>query len=176
MKTLIVYYSFSGNNELLAKELQDWLECDIYQIAEKRRRSKWSIFLDVFFKRTPKIEALPFDLKTYSQVIFIAPIWIGQIASPLATFLRKEKENLIDYSFITFCGSTEGLHEKIVPQLCELTGMFPTACEEFGVNELNFTEKNSSKAAMNYQLTPTDLKKFDERIERFLQASHVVEA
>ena len=55
MKTVIVYYSFSGNNESLAKELRLRFGCDIIKIIEQKRRTGFTILLDLIFNRESKI-------------------------------------------------------------------------------------------------------------------------
>jgi flavodoxin len=55
MKTLIIYYSFSGNNEVLAQELQKRLDCDLQKIVELKPRKSIDILFDLIFKRTSKI-------------------------------------------------------------------------------------------------------------------------
>lgn len=58
MKTLIVYFSFSGNNELLAKDVAKDLEADLLQITEPKKRGIFRIMLDMLFNRFPKINEL----------------------------------------------------------------------------------------------------------------------
>jgi len=55
MKTLIVYYSFTQNNEALAKMIQTRLDCEMFKIETIRKRSSFSIFLDAVFGRKPAI-------------------------------------------------------------------------------------------------------------------------
>jgi flavodoxin len=54
MKTLIAFYSFSGNNKLLAGYLQKKSGSDLQQMAELKHRTGFTIQLDILFKRTPK--------------------------------------------------------------------------------------------------------------------------
>lgn len=85
MKTIIVYYSYSGNNDSLAKELRLRFGCDIVKLEERKRRTGFTIFLDLLFKREPEIVDPNIYLDEYKTVIFIAPIWDSKIATPLAT-------------------------------------------------------------------------------------------
>ena len=55
MKTLIAYYSFTHNNEVLAKDLQKKLNCDIHKIEEPGKRTGFTILLDLIFNRNPEI-------------------------------------------------------------------------------------------------------------------------
>ena len=72
MKTLIVFYSLTQNNEKVARELQRRLGCDIWRIKEKKNRKRLSIFLDVFFKRIPTIEPVTINLSRYEHIILPA--------------------------------------------------------------------------------------------------------
>ncbi len=112
MKTLIVYYSFSGNNEFLARELQKRLDCDLHQIVELKPRKSIDILFDLIFKRKTKIEKSKFDLPQYDRTILIAPIWASKIATPLRSFIELEKDNFKEYSFITVCTGPDG-HIKL---------------------------------------------------------------
>ena len=42
MKTLIAYYSLTGNNELVAKAVSDELGCDLEKIVDLKERPKLS--------------------------------------------------------------------------------------------------------------------------------------
>lgn len=46
MRILIIYFSFSGNNRLLAEHLAKRIGCDICPIVEKKRRTMVTIILD----------------------------------------------------------------------------------------------------------------------------------
>jgi flavodoxin len=83
MQTLIIYYSFSGNNKFLAQALQKRLDCDLHTIVELKHRKSIDILFDLIFKRTPKIRKSNFDLRQYDRSILVAPIWAGKIATPL---------------------------------------------------------------------------------------------
>lgn len=120
MKTLIIYYSFSGNNEFLVQELQKRLGCDIQKIVELKKRTGFTILLDLIFKRNPKIRKSDFDLKQYDRFILAAPIWDGKIATPLKSFIEQEKDNFKEYSFITVCTGPEGQDKKITDELVQL--------------------------------------------------------
>lgn len=168
MKTLIVYFSFSGNNEVLAKELQSILHCDIFPIIELRGRVGISIFLDILFKRSPPIEKTEIALNQYDHIILVAPIWAGRIANPLKTFLKQEKENIRAYSFITLCGV--GGNVKLRDELSRLTGQKPVSLKELPINELLPVEKKDKiKYTSGYKVQLQDVKAFRKPIESFLQ-------
>jgi flavodoxin len=133
MKTLIAYSSFSGNNEMLALELKTMLNFNVLPINEIRRRTGFSIFLDIFLHRTPRIKDYEEQIKDYDHVILIGPIWAGKIATPLKAFLMKEKNNIRRYSFITVCGGSQDQKIKLENELTKLVGKTPVAVTELSI-------------------------------------------
>lgn len=168
MKTLIAYFSFSGNNEMLAKELQNMVRGDLYQIRERRKRSGISIFLDVLFKRVPKIEKPDIAINQYDHVIIVGPVWAGRIANPVKSFLKLEKDNLRDYSFISLCGN--GGNKHLRQELTSLSGKTPVSIMELPVNDLlPVMKKDKVKFTSGYRINRQDLNTFKPSIEKFLK-------
>jgi flavodoxin len=171
MKTLIIYYSFSGNNEVLALELQKRLDCDVQKIVELRHRKGIDIFFDLIFKRTPKIGKSNFKLQQYDRSILIAPIWAGKIASPLRSFIEQERENFQKYSFITVCTGPEGQAEKITDELIQLLSQKPQTVMELKINDLLPPDrKDKVKYATPYRINQKILLAFEREIAQFLQS------
>ena len=104
MKTLIVYYSFTQNNDALAKMVRTRLDCEMFKIETIRKRTGFSILIDAVFGRKPAIQKHNLVMRSFDQFVFIGPIWMGKIAGPLKTFLGEEKSNIKRYSFISLCG------------------------------------------------------------------------
>jgi flavodoxin len=172
MKPLIAFYSFTHNNNLLAKHLQNELNCDMLEIREEKTRKKISILLDLIFNRTPKIKTYLHQVAGYDHCILISPIWAGKIATPLKSFLLKEKENIKDYSFIAVCGGgNPNQKEKIAGQLATLTSQRPTSVCELWINDLLPKEKQGTiKYTSGYRIGDADLNAFSEKINRFLKS------
>lgn len=159
---LIVYFSFSGNNEILAYDLAKDLDTDILQITEPKKRGMFRIVLDMLFNRFPRINELKIPWEKYNHVILLAPIWNYQIAHPMKSFLRKEKEHLKNYSFITLCSGRESQKEKIETQLRKLTTFKPSAVIEFEIRKLCTSEEQNVEP---YKVTNHDLAKFKKEKE-----------
>ena len=98
---------FQETTKCFALELKIMLNCNVLRINEIKKRTGFSIFLDIFFNRTPRIEDHEEKIKDYDHVILIAPVWAAKIATPLKSFLLKEKNNIRRYSFITVCGEVK---------------------------------------------------------------------
>ena len=169
MKTIIVYYSNTHNNEILAYYIQKKLSCDILKIEEVRKRTGLTILMDLIFNRTPKLNQHSISLELYSDIIFVAPIWASKIASPLRAFLHKEKQNVKHYSFISLCGGVKGQLENIKKQLSEILGCEPSAAKELWISDiLAMDKKNNIKYTSGYRVVPTDLENFRQKIDEFL--------
>lgn len=168
MKTLIVYFSFSGNNKLLAKDLAKDLKADLLQITEPQKRGMFRIMLDMLFNRFPKINEMNILWNDYQHIVLIAPIWNYIIAHPMKTFIKKNEEYLKNYSFITLCSGRDMQKDKIAAQLKKLTCYKSKAILEFETRTF-ITPEQESKGA--YKVTQEDLRKFKktEAYHQFLE-------
>jgi len=164
MKIVIVYYSFSGNNELLAKKLQTRLGCDMLKINELKKRNGLTILFDILFNRSPKVKRPKVLLSRYDRVILLAPIWAGKIANPMRSFIRLEKENFNEYSFITLCG--DGGNRNVLSELTRCVGKKPISVLELKVGDL-LKSKNQRKFTSTYKLKEEDMEFYNEPIEHY---------
>ena len=170
MKTLIVYFSFSGNNEMVALKLKEMLHCDLLRITELKKRGGFSIFLDIFLNRTPRIEDHRMKINEYDHVILVAPIWASKIATPLKSFLLLEKNRIRFYSFITVCSGSPNQKTKIEDELTRLAGKAPVLVTELSINDLaRSMQKNTIKNLIAYHLKTSDLSFFVNEIEGHLK-------
>lgn len=165
MKNIIVYYSNTRNNELLALHLQNKLSSDVLKIEEVNKRTGLTILLDLLFNRNPKLKEHGMPLEQYGHFIFVAPIWAGKIASPLRSFLRKERHHIKSYSFITLCVGIQGQLAKIRQQANTIVGLEPAVVKELWTSQLP-----SAKNISNYHVTPDDLEYYKEQVNEFLDA------
>lgn len=89
MKTLLVYYSKSGNTRKVAERVQAALSCDVDEIQYDQ--SSHTI-----------LSALnPAD---YDRVILMCPIWGFRLPEPMTLYLRQQKTNIGQYRLAVTCG------------------------------------------------------------------------
>ncbi|HEY8269634.1 MAG TPA: flavodoxin domain-containing protein [Pseudobdellovibrionaceae bacterium] len=172
MKCGIFYYSYSGNNRLLAERLGERLNTTPIPILETKRRTWLTIFLDVFFNRDSKIKTPDTSVLEYDLVLFIAPLWNSKIANPLKTFIKHSRKDLREYAFISFCGGYEvtGQNEKVSKELYELTGRTPRAVFELHISDL-FPANQRKKISVisRYKAKTEDLSAFEAEIKRICE-------
>lgn len=171
MKTLIVYYSHSGNNEKIAQELKSRLGCPIYRILEKKKRKTISILWDILFKRKTKLVNSSVALKEYDNVVLIAPTWNGRVSTPMRAFIKKEKGNLNSYYYVTVCNGEVGQKERLTDELSALASRSPRSITELSINSLLPEEqRHKIKHTFNYRISVQDIKRFNEILESFVSS------
>jgi hypothetical protein len=170
MKPVVIYYSFTGNNRQLAMELQHRLSCDGVEVTETRKRTRFTILLDLVFKRLPAVRWLSRNLRQYDEAVLVAPIWAGRIATPLAAFITQEKDMLPPYTFISLCSGVPGQSEKIAAQLQALAGRKPEAVSQLNLNERLLPEhRNRVRYTNAYRAGPQDIRAFESEIDGFVR-------
>lgn len=170
MKTLILYYSFTNNNELLAKYLGQKLNCSIARIETIKKRNGFSILLDLMFKRKPTLRPIQYNVRDFEHIVFVGPVWAGKIATPLRTFIADEKFNIPDYSFVTVCGGVNGQKEKIIQDLDSIVRKAPVDVLELWISDIvkQESKKGIKKDASGYKIDESDLRFFDAAVMSFI--------
>ncbi len=127
MKTIIVYYSLEGNTEYVAKKIADRIGADILRIYPKKaypdsgfRKYLWG-GKSAVMAETPSLEPYQIELSSYERVILGFPVWAGNVAPPLRTFIKEN--NLCGKSVAVFaCQSGSGA-EKAFSKLSKCIGI-----------------------------------------------------
>jgi flavodoxin len=165
-KTLIVYYSFTGNNEKLARHLQRGLNCDVAKIEPVRKRNGFSILLDLVFGRKPEVEPVSHQLDGYDHAIFVAPVWGGKIAMPMMSFLVKERSSISQYSFATLCNGSLGQKEKMRNELVLVLQKEPRHLVELWVNDLlPARKKDTIRYASGFRIQEDGFDRFEAQLK-----------
>jgi len=175
MRVLVAYYSHTGNNRFLAERLASDLKADIEPIKPR---------LDVFFLLifsslihiTFGIRKLEHDVGSYDKVVLVGPIWMGNLITPLRSFVKKYQKDIKTLYFVTCCGGgDEQKDDKF-----GYTGVFrkveryyrraPALCEAFPIKLVVPPEKwKDDDAMMKARLTKETFKgNIVERYEAFL--------
>ena len=125
MKTLIVYYSRTGNTDKIARMLQEKLNCDIERITDNGKYKGTLGFIKGGFNavsgRGTTINQCSKNPEEYDLIIIGTPIWAGTIAVPVNTYIMQNKENFKrKLACFTTCKSS-GYEETIkeLSKICE---------------------------------------------------------
>ncbi len=125
MKTLLIVYSFRGNNKKLAQALANGLNAEMIEIKEKKNRNVLTILLDVVFNRVPEIFELEKQPEDYEHLFFVAPVWFGKIASPLRSVFSTIKDKEITISLVSISAGNHGVNSNLSKELKQRTGLSP---------------------------------------------------
>jgi len=172
MKTLILSYSFTGNNETLAKSITSKMNAEHISITEPKQRTIGTIFADILFARTPKTDPKPEVLASYDLVIFFAPIWIGQPASPLKAYLKQLKKQPKKYAFVTVSGGSVNSKSELSGTLLKKTGTEAIVIVDLPVTDFMPADvKPDPKTVSEYKLSEKDFEKLTDKAYSTLKAN-----
>ena len=90
MKTLVVYYSKSGNTRKVAEKVHAAIPCDVDEIQYNEKSHT----------ATGKLNPANYD-----RVILMCPIWGFKLAEPMKVYLNQQKANIKRYRLAVTCGS-----------------------------------------------------------------------
>lgn len=93
MKSVIVYYSLTGNTGLVAKMIAERIGADMIRLIPEKEISETGAGKyfkggkQVIFHETPKLLNNNLDLEGYDTLIIGTPIWARSFTPPVNTFL-----------------------------------------------------------------------------------------
>lgn len=129
MKTLIVYYSKTGNTKAVAKELAQNLNADLEELTEIQSKAGIVGMLiagkDAMFEKSTAINDLKLKLSDYDLVIIGTPIWMWTMSNPIRGFIEKYKTDLKKVAFFATMGSSGD--KRTFSQMEKLSGLTPVA-------------------------------------------------
>lgn len=108
MAKTIISYSLTGNNEALASNLAGSINAKHIRVSEPGKRSMGRIVSDTVLNRSPKIDFDPSQVAADDFVIFVGPVWMGKVASPLRTCFKQLSAKSFPYAFISVSGGADG--------------------------------------------------------------------
>ena len=110
MKTLFIYYSFTGNGDIVAEKMVE-LGADVRKVAPEKplpRSFFWSVMTGGFLAGLGyKAPLRGFDpsLDGYDRVVIGSPVWNGRISCPINTVLATLDLTGKQVAFVLYAGS-----------------------------------------------------------------------
>lgn len=115
MKTLVIYYSYEGNTEFIAKTIAEHLGADLLKL-EPENEQKHTGFMkyiwggkQVFFNRRPELKPFDKNPSDYDRLIIGTPVWAFSFAPAFNSFF--EKNDIENKHIALFCCSGGGKGE-----------------------------------------------------------------
>ena len=93
MKSLVIYYSRSGNTKFVAQKIAEKIGADIEEVIDKKNRRGWIGWLtagrDATQGKETQIEETRFLPNNYDLIVVGTPIWNGRPTPAIRTYARK---------------------------------------------------------------------------------------
>jgi flavodoxin len=96
MKTLVLYYSFEGNTELIAKAVAETLGADLERLMPEKEIGTHG-FMKYFWggrqavmKEKPALKPIQHRIEDYDLIVLGSPTWAYTFSPPIRTFLATQ--------------------------------------------------------------------------------------
>ena len=113
MNKLLIYYSYTGNGDIVAKAFEE-KGYDLRRVERKKKLPK-SFFFGIMtggflasIKHKDKLVNFDPDISQYQKIAIEGPIWNGRFSSPINTVLKSLDLKDKDLTFVFCAGSGEG--------------------------------------------------------------------
>lgn len=134
-KYLVVYFSWTGNTAKVAGLLAKTLSADIEEIHEVKPRGGFLAFISAVlasvFRMAAPINAATKNVADYDVVILGSPVWAQNIATPMRSYIRREKSRIKQIAlFCTLGGAGGAAALAQLAALCERTALADLTLDE----------------------------------------------
>lgn len=176
MKTVLVSYSLTGNNDALAAGIAAELAAEHIRVTEPRVRTMGMIALDRLFGRTPRVTPAVECMDGCDLALFVGPVWMGRVAAPLRAHLRHLRRMPVRYAFVSVSGGADGPNLGLAGDLRKRAGRAPAAVIDLHIVDLlPPNPKPTRKETEDYRLTEQDVRSMTGIVTKSLREAGIVE-
>lgn len=172
MKTKVISYSYTGNNESLAASFAKAIGAEHVHITEPKKRTTGMIIKEHLFNRDAKINLSKDEISEDVFVIFFAPFWFGKIATPARSYFKQLKDISFNYGFISLCVGSDDpeFNNKLKNALSNMIGRDPEFVIIKKLADLFPPDpKPTPKMLMTYRTTDEHLKMLVSSIKESIE-------
>jgi flavodoxin len=148
MRSIVIFYSRSGNTQYVAETIASILGSELIPLKDKRNRSGiWGWLMagrDAFTEKMTEIETANIDLNNYELILIGCPNWAANLPPAIRTFLSGK--DLKDKRVALFCTQDGMGAEKVFNNLRRLTIGANIVSEKF------FNKVNKNKEVIKWQI------------------------
>jgi flavodoxin len=143
MKSLVLFYSRTGTTKKVGEEIANQLKCDFEEITDLKSRAGPIGWLgagkDAMKKKLTYIKDITKNPKDYDLIIIGSPVWAGNIAPAIRTFILTNKTSIKKVAFFCTMGSSTG---KIFSEMEEIINIKPLGILSLKTKEVNNPDDN----------------------------------
>ncbi|MCD4694362.1 NAD(P)H-dependent oxidoreductase [bacterium] len=144
MSILIVYYSRTGYTKKIAEAIARASGADLEEILSKKNRKGLFGYLksgkEAARKELAEIEEVKKNVLEYDIVIIGTPVWVGNMTSPIRTYLNNNLGRFKQVAFFSTQGSIKD--QKVFNELREILGKDPLSVLKMSTKEVSKGEFN----------------------------------
>ncbi len=133
MKSLIVFYTRTGNTKKIAELIAKSLNADLDEIIDPKKRLGIFGFLKAGYEATMKklteIKGIEKDPSDYKLLVLGSPIWNKRMTPALRTYITRYKEKFSKIAI--FCSAGGRGEEQMLDSIAELCNKKPVAMKVF---------------------------------------------
>jgi len=115
MRSIVIYYSYTGNTEKVAQILAEYLreknEVEIFRLDAEESPYFFIQAMRAFRHKKAKLKSINFDLRNYDLICFGSPVWAFSPAPAMNTYLEK-CFGLEEKSVVLFCTHGSGIGKE----------------------------------------------------------------
>ncbi len=120
MNSIIVYYSWMGNTEVVAKELNKIIGGDLVKVEEIKNRNAGIGFagaaISALLGLKSKLNSMDFSLKGYDNIFLGGQVWAGHSTPAINSFINKaDFSNKNVYLLLT--GADDKVPQKVIDSI-----------------------------------------------------------
>jgi flavodoxin len=143
MKSLVAYYSRTGNTKTVAEAVANSLNADVEPISsDTEGKGMGRLVMQALFKVQARIGQTTKDPSLYDVVVVGTPVWAHTLSSPVRTYLAKNKSKFKSVAFFcTYGGSGSERALKNMESFCGKTAVGTLAVVEKDVKSGEYVEK-----------------------------------
>lgn len=128
-RCLVAYYSWTGNTEKVAQAIAEALSADIEQIHDLRPRggpfAVAAAAIGSVLQRATPIVAPTKSVADYDVVILGCPVWASNMATPMRSYIMREKSGIKQVALFCTLGGSGG--KIALAKMTTLCGHTPLA-------------------------------------------------
>ncbi|MBU2025643.1 MAG: flavodoxin [Patescibacteria group bacterium] len=148
MKTLVVFYSRTGNTKKVAQKIIQSINSDSEEIFDASNIFDSLGYLryckEAILKELPRIKKTKKDPSKYDLVVIGTPIWVYTLSSPIRTYLEKNKNKFKKVAF--FCTQGASGAPEAFKEMQRICRQKPLALLTLLTEEVR-NKKNTKKVA-----------------------------
>ena len=130
MKTLVIFYSYSGNTLIQAEKIAKQESADVIRLRDNPSRSKLVTYVsgsfDAMRRKEAKLSDFNTDFSPYDKIVIAMPIWAGYPAPAFNNVIShlsegKEVELIMTSGSGSSAGTAEKTKDLIAAKGCRVT-------------------------------------------------------